>query len=227
MTTNTITWDSIRAEVLADPAVKAECEALEAEFSIASQLIALRAATGLTQREFAELVGMKQSQLARIESGKQVPKLETLAKLTASAGYTLEVHFIPLKGKQTQKIKPLQFALPGPDDATPPPPILETPLALVSGREPLTGFLGSDDPVARMVRERLEGRSLQEIAAELEECLSFLKEKDRIKAVKKVLAGSGTDTSGRTTRASNSNNDEIELLNLAEELLEKLAEILE
>lgn len=227
MTANTITWDSIRAEVLADPVVKAEYEALEAEFSIASQLISLRAATGLTQGEFAELVGMKQSQLARIESGKQIPKLDTLAKLAAGAGYNIEVHFIPLKSRQTQKIKPLQIALSGPAGATPPPPVLETPLPLVLGREPLTEFLGGDDSVAVMVRERLEGRSLQEIAAEVEECLSVLKEKDRIKAVKKVLAGSGTDTSGRNTRASNGNNDEIELLNLAEKLLEKLATILE
>lgn len=60
MTANTITWDSIHAEVLADPEVKAEYEALEAEFSIASQIIALRAASGLTQRELAELLGMKQ-----------------------------------------------------------------------------------------------------------------------------------------------------------------------
>lgn len=133
MTANTITWDSIRAEVLADPAVKAEYEALETEFSIASQLIALRAASKLTQREFAEVVGMKQSQLARIESGKQIPKLDTLAKLAAGAGYNIEVHFIPLKGRQTQKIKPLRIALLDPDEATPPPPVLETsdlPLAL-------------------------------------------------------------------------------------------------
>ena len=120
MTANTITWDSIRAEVLADPELKAEYEALEAEFSTASQLIALRAASGLTQRELAELVGMKQSQLARIESGKQVPKLDTLAKLAAGAGYALEIDFIPLKGRQTQKIKPLRIALLDPDDVTPP-----------------------------------------------------------------------------------------------------------
>ncbi|NEO66429.1 MAG: helix-turn-helix transcriptional regulator, partial [Moorea sp. SIO4G2] len=49
-----------------------------------------------TQREFAQRLGMKQSQLARIESGKQVPKLQTLAKLAASAGYAIELKFTPL-----------------------------------------------------------------------------------------------------------------------------------
>lgn len=111
MTANTISWDSIRADVLADPTVKAEYDVLEAEFSTASLLIALRSASGLTQREFAKRVGMKQSQLARIESGKQVPKLETLAKLAAGAGYSIEVHFIPAKGKKTPIIKLLRIDL--------------------------------------------------------------------------------------------------------------------
>lgn len=109
MTSNTITWDSIRSDVLANPEVKAEYDALDAEFSIARQVIALRAASGLTQREFAERVGIKQPQLARIESGKQVPRLDTLVKLAAGAGYTLEVNFIPPQGRRTRKIKPLRI----------------------------------------------------------------------------------------------------------------------
>lgn len=49
MTSKTITWDSIRPDVLANPDVKAEYDALDAEFSIARQVIALRAASGLQQ----------------------------------------------------------------------------------------------------------------------------------------------------------------------------------
>jgi transcriptional regulator with XRE-family HTH domain len=110
MTSNTISWDSIRAQVLADPAVKAEYEALEPEFSLARQVIALRKASGLSQREFAECVGIKQPQLARIEAGKQIPKLETLTKLAAGAGYALEIRFVPPKGKRGQKIEPLRIS---------------------------------------------------------------------------------------------------------------------
>ena len=115
MTANTISWDSIRADVLTDLTVKAEYDVLEAEFNMVSLLIALRSASGLTQREFAKRVGMKQSQLARMESGKQIPKLETLAKLAAGGGYTLEVHFVPANGSETPKIKPLCMALPDSD----------------------------------------------------------------------------------------------------------------
>lgn len=64
----------------------------------------LRAASGLTQREFAERIGMNQSQLARIESGKQFPKIETLAKIASGAGYALKIHFLPNTNEQISPI---------------------------------------------------------------------------------------------------------------------------
>ncbi len=222
MSDNTISWDDLRADVLADPTVKAEYEALEAEFSIASQVIAIRATTGLTQREFAEMVGMKQSQLARIESGKQIPKLETLAKLAAAAGYRVEVNFIAIAkrcceaqiaGKEAPEIKPLRIDLLDIEGETSLPPVSF-----------VTKFLQSDDPVAVRVRERLGAKSLSEMASELEQCLSIPEEEDRIFAVKNVLAGGVT--TGGSNRDSSDENNEIELLDLAETLLEKLAEIL-
>ena len=52
---------------------------------------------------------MKQSQLARIESGKQTPKLKTLAKLAAAAGYEVEVNLVPVEGVQEKDAKPLRL----------------------------------------------------------------------------------------------------------------------
>jgi DNA-directed RNA polymerase specialized sigma24 family protein len=59
MTQNTISWNSIRNEVLTDSDVKAEYDALESEFNLARQVITLRKASGLTQRDFADRVGIK------------------------------------------------------------------------------------------------------------------------------------------------------------------------
>ena len=106
---NPITWDSIREKILSDPEVKAEYNALNAEFEIARTIITLREKVGLTQREFAAKVGMKQSQLARIESGKQIPKLQTLAKLAAVAGYEVEVNLIPMGEKTEHQIESLRL----------------------------------------------------------------------------------------------------------------------
>ncbi len=99
MTADTITWKYVLNETLSDPEVKAEYNALSPEFKLAKAVITLRDTVGLTQREFAAKVGMKQSQLARIETGKQKPKLITLAKLAAGAGYRVEVNLIPLEEK--------------------------------------------------------------------------------------------------------------------------------
>lgn len=109
MTSNTISWDSIRDEILADPEVKAEYDALESEFQCARQVIALRKASGLNQRDFAKRVGIKQPQLARLESGKQIPKIETLVKLARGAGYELEISFVAPKGKRSPKVEPLRI----------------------------------------------------------------------------------------------------------------------
>lgn len=95
MNSNTISWKSIRNEFLENPDVKAAYDDLELEFKIARRVIALRKASGLTQREFAEKVGIKQPQLAVIESGKRLPKIETLTKIANRAGYTLEINFVP------------------------------------------------------------------------------------------------------------------------------------
>jgi DNA-binding XRE family transcriptional regulator len=107
-TANTITWDSVRDEILADPELLAEYNALSPEFELVRTVITLREGIGLTQREFAAKVGMKQSQLARIESGKQTPKLSTLAKLAAAAGYEVEINFVPIE-EQQKSVKPMRL----------------------------------------------------------------------------------------------------------------------
>ena len=91
--------------------------------------------------------------------------------------------------------------------------------------ELVTNFLQSDDLVAVRVRKQLKDKSLKEISVELEKCLSLSEEENRIFAVKNVLFGSvAVLESDRGT--SSDELDEIDLLDLAEELLEKLAEIL-
>lgn len=108
-TSGAIPWKSVRDSVLADPEVRAEYDALNDEFDLARTVIALRAESGLTQRALAERVGIKQPQLARIEAGRQIPKLETLALLAEGAGYTVEVNFIPKTGKKrSRNIKPIK-----------------------------------------------------------------------------------------------------------------------
>ena len=89
----------------------------------------------------------------------------------------------------------------------------------------MTAFLESDDVVAVQVLERLAAKSPVEIAIELEKCLSISNEEDRTFAVKNALAGGIRN--GDNNRDISDENDEIELLDLAESLLEKLADVLD
>ncbi|MBE9233020.1 hypothetical protein IQ231_15375 [Cuspidothrix issatschenkoi LEGE 03284] len=91
--------------------------------------------------------------------------------------------------------------------------------------EKITTFLESDDLVAVKVRERLQDKSLDEIIDALEYCLSQLTEKDRIFAAKDFLVGDVL-VSGSSRASGNSDIDEVELLELAEDLMERLTEIL-
>jgi hypothetical protein len=83
----------------------------------------------------------------------------------------------------------------------------------------LKEFLVSDDDVAVRVRQILGERSLFDIAVNLEECLSLNEENDKLYAVINLLAG-------RENNYDACEIDDIELLNLANSLLSKLAEIL-
>ena len=87
--------ETLRKKLLADPKVKAHYDEMKPEFNIAKELILLRKRLGFTQRELAEKAGIKQPQLARIESGKQSPRLETLVSIAASVGFSVEFRIVP------------------------------------------------------------------------------------------------------------------------------------
>ena len=71
---------TIKTKMLADPEVRAAYDALGGEFDLARELIAARARAGLTQAEVAERMGTTQSAIARLESGAQIPSVNTLLK---------------------------------------------------------------------------------------------------------------------------------------------------
>jgi transcriptional regulator with XRE-family HTH domain len=57
----------------------------------------LRLRAGLTQQELARRAGMSQPALARIEGGRSVPRYDTVIRLVAECGMTLEA--MPTAGR--------------------------------------------------------------------------------------------------------------------------------
>lgn len=68
------------------------------QVSLIGKMIEAREAKGLSQRDLAKLSGVRQPAIARLESMKSTPQIDTLFKILAPLGYTLSI--TPLVGKQ-------------------------------------------------------------------------------------------------------------------------------
>ncbi|HEX5744590.1 MAG TPA: helix-turn-helix transcriptional regulator [Archangium sp.] len=63
------------------------------KLALARQVRELREQQNLSQAELAARAGTKQPAIARIESGKVLPRLDLLHKIAAALGMRLEIHF--------------------------------------------------------------------------------------------------------------------------------------
>jgi ribosome-binding protein aMBF1 (putative translation factor) len=75
----------------------AERERINFEVSLIGKMIEAREQKGLSQRELAEISGLKQPAIARLESMKVTPQIDTLFRVLQPLGYTLEI--VPLGNK--------------------------------------------------------------------------------------------------------------------------------
>ena len=76
-----------------DEVYREEYNALEAEFTMASAMIAARARAGLTQDQLAARMKTTQSTIARLESGKSLPSGKTLQRYAEATGSRLKIMF--------------------------------------------------------------------------------------------------------------------------------------
>jgi transcriptional regulator with XRE-family HTH domain len=84
--------DWIDGELEADPDLARAVEDLVAEMKLAQQIVALREKRGLTQRQFARLLGTSQPYVAKLESGR-VKNLgvKTLLKCARALGASVSI----------------------------------------------------------------------------------------------------------------------------------------
>src|SRR5664279_4114915 len=85
----------LAADELRDPEVVVEVERTSGAEQVALLLTSFRVEHGLTQTGLAELLGMQQPAIARLEAGSHEPSLATLARLSTALGVSLDVHIAP------------------------------------------------------------------------------------------------------------------------------------
>jgi len=91
-------FDRYLARKLQDPGLRARLEAADQAWDIALQLVALRQARGLTQKEVAEILGTKQQAIARLEDLAYTGhSLSMVRKYVEALGASLDVTVVPLE----------------------------------------------------------------------------------------------------------------------------------
>lgn len=68
-----------------------ERQEINFEVELIGKMIEAREKKGYSQRELAKLSGVKQPAIARLESMKSTPRIDTLLKILHSLGYTLSI----------------------------------------------------------------------------------------------------------------------------------------
>jgi len=100
-----MTFEESLKEQLKDPEFAREYNALAPEYEIIDQLIQARIKHKLTQKELAKRVGIKQSNISRLETGNYNPTLKFLKKLAYSLGKEIHLEFrdLPLYNTDNSK----------------------------------------------------------------------------------------------------------------------------
>jgi predicted transcriptional regulator len=87
-------WDDAKEKILQNEEVRKELKNNEAEYKIIEEIIAARQEKNLTQKDLAELVGTRQSNISRLESGNYNPTLDFLNKIVRAIGKELEIRIV-------------------------------------------------------------------------------------------------------------------------------------
>ena len=86
--------DYINDETRVSPA---ERERINFEVALIGKMIEAREEKGFSQRKLAEISGVKQPAIARLENLKATPQIDTLFKVLYPLGYTIEI--VPIREK--------------------------------------------------------------------------------------------------------------------------------
>ena len=79
---------------------QAEKDEIELKIALTGKLIEARVQKGISQKRLAEMSGLKQPAIARLERMGATPQIDTLFKVLKPLGYTLAI--VPVQPKATE-----------------------------------------------------------------------------------------------------------------------------
>lgn len=82
-------------EQLKNHEFKKEWDALEPEYQIIKAMLDTRNEKAMTQKQLADITGIPQADISRLENGNANPSLRTLQRLADGMGMKLKLEFVP------------------------------------------------------------------------------------------------------------------------------------
>lgn len=89
------TLEDYKKKCMKDPEFVKEYEAIQPEMAIVRAIIDARNSNHLTQKELAEITGINQSEISKLENGTRNPSIKLLQKLAEGMGMVLNISFTP------------------------------------------------------------------------------------------------------------------------------------
>ncbi len=89
-----VKFDDFMKEQLEDPGFKEEYDALEPEFAVMQAILRARVQAGLTQKQLADMTGISQADISRLERGTANPSIKTLQRVATALGRKVQIEFV-------------------------------------------------------------------------------------------------------------------------------------
>lgn len=89
-----VKFDDFMKEKLKDPGFKEEYDALEPEFAVMQAILRARVQAGLTQKQLADMTGISQADISRLERGTANPSIKTLQRVATALGRKVQIEFV-------------------------------------------------------------------------------------------------------------------------------------
>jgi DNA-binding XRE family transcriptional regulator len=96
-------YEEFEAELLKRPGVRKEYEALKPKYDIVRRFIERRNQLGINQTQLANIVGMQQPAIARLENGDYNTTLKTFIKVANALDLDISVKVRPQAEKNAER----------------------------------------------------------------------------------------------------------------------------
>ncbi len=88
-------YKDLLKERLKDADFKKEYEEMNPEYEVIKAVLAARKSVDMTQKELAEVSGVAQSDISKLENGNSNPTIKMLQRLANGMNMHLKVEFVP------------------------------------------------------------------------------------------------------------------------------------